>query len=383
MIPLSIPHIGGNEWKYVKDCLDSSWVSSAGSYVNQFEQDLADYVGAPQAVACVNGTSALQLALLAAGVRAEDLVIVPTVTFIAPVNVIKYLGADPLFADCDEFYNIDAQQVLDFLESDTETREGETYDKETGRRISALIPVHVFGHAARLGRLVDACRLRGIVLIEDATESLGTRYVDGPLAGSHTGLVGDLGCFSFNGNKVITTGGGGMVVTRSAPMADRIRYLSTQAKDDPLRYVHDEVGFNMRLTNVQAAIGVAQLEQLPRFLARRREIRRLYGELLAGIPGLELADGPAYADNNNWLLAVRIQAEEYGENVESLMSRLAAAQIETRPLWQPNHLQKPFAGCRCLGARNSMTLWKETLNIPSSVGLSDADIGRVAGALRR
>jgi len=229
-IPLSVPHLAGNEWTYVKECLDGGWVSSAGPFVTRFERELAAYVGAAHAVACVNGTAALHVALRLAGVEENDEVLVPTLTFIASVNAICYQGARPVFMDCDEYYNLDVDKVARFLNEHTDFSGGYTVNRTTGRRIKAIVPVHVFGNAARLEPLVRLCRERNIRIIEDATESLGTRYNADYLGGAHTGTVGDFGCFSFNGNKIITTGGGGMLVTNDAEAAERARYLTTQAR---------------------------------------------------------------------------------------------------------------------------------------------------------
>ena len=209
MIPLSVPCIRGHEWDYVKECLDTEWVSSAGSYVERFENDFRSITGAAHAVACVNGTAALQVALRLVGLQPGDEVIVPTVTFIATVNAVKYLGGEPVFMDCDEYYNIDVAKTVEFLEEETESRHGSTFSRSTGRRIAAIVPVHVFGNAARLQDLVAVCEERNIKMVEDAAESLGTFYSTPGLDGRHTGTVGDIGCFSFNGNKVVTTGGGG------------------------------------------------------------------------------------------------------------------------------------------------------------------------------
>ena len=278
-IPLSSPNLNGNELKYVKECLDTEWVSSAGKYVELFEQKVSEYTGARYAIACVNGTSALQLSLLLAGVNENDEVIVPTLTFIATVNAIVYNRAKPLFMDADNFCNIDKDKTIEFIKNETLMKNGYTFNKKTKKRISAIIPVHVWGNAANLDELVLLCKERNIKIVEDASESLGTNYINGSLKGKHTGVIGELGCLSFNGNKIITTGGGGMILTNDAKLASKARYLSTQAKDDEVRYVHNQVGYNFRLTNVQAAIGVAQMEQLPKFLDRKREIYSKYKRL--------------------------------------------------------------------------------------------------------
>lgn len=382
MIPLSVPCLKGNEWKYVKECLDTEWVSTAGKYVETFEKDFAAFVGSRHAVACVNGTAALQVALRIVGVCAGDEVIVPTLTFIATVNAVTYLGAEPVFMDCDEYYNIDVRKTAEFLEQETEFRDGSTWSRVTGRRIAAIVPVHVFGNAAGMSELVALCRERNIKVVEDSTESLGTVYCSGELDGKHTGTVGDMGCFSFNGNKIITTGGGGMIVTDVPEYAERARYLTTQAKDDEVRYVHNEVGYNFRLTNVQAAIGVAQLELLPEFLEAKRANYLAYKERIDRIDGLILAETPAYARNNHWMYALQIDPAVYGKDREQLMEYLKGEGVQTRPVWYLNHLQVPFRECRNYRIEKAFQLLEATLSIPCSANLSESDIDFVADRLR-
>jgi len=382
-IPLSAPCIDGNEWTYVKDCLDTGWVSSAGRYVERFEEAVRDYTGAGHAVACINGTAALHIALIICGVRPGDEVIVPTVTFIAPVNTVRYAGAFPLFMDCDEYYNIDTDKVMEFILKDTRFSDGATYNARTGRRIAALLPVHVFGNAARLQDISALCRQRRIPVIEDATESLGTWYTDSSGGRKrHTGLVGRIGCISFNGNKIITTGGGGMIVTDSTVLARRARYLTTQAKDDELYYVHKEVGYNYRMSNVNAAIGVAQLEKLPRYLAVKRANYVLYQELLTDMEDLCLAGVPPYAENNLWMYALQIGDSSRGKSRDRIIDTLQGHGVETRPLWYPNHLQKPYRQCQAYRIEKAMGMWRKTLNIPCSVDLSPEKVTRVVEELR-
>lgn len=382
MIPLSVPSLKGNELKYVKECLDTEWVSSAGTYVERFESDLASFVGAPQAVACVNGTAALHVALVILGVRPGDEVLVPTLTFIATINAVRYVGAEPVFMDCDDFYNVDVEKIVEFLAKETEFRNGNTYNKSTGRRIAAIIPVHVFGNAVMLHSIVDLCRERNIRIVEDATESLGTYYLNPELQGRHTGTVGDIGCFSFNGNKIITTGGGGMLVTSSAQYAEKARYLTTQAKDDEVRYVHNEIGFNFRLTNIQAAIGVAQLECLPNFLERKRSIYATYKEKACLIEGVSIADVPAYAKNNHWMVALQIDIGRYGRSREEIMGFLKSHGIQTRPVWYLNHLQVPYRTCQSYRIEKAVILLEKTLCVPCSVNLTEGDIDCVISNLR-
>ena len=277
-IPLCVPTLKGDEWKYVKECIDTEWVSSAGKYVDLFEQNISEYTGSKYAVACVNGTSAIQVSLRLAGVLPGDEVIVPTLTFIAPINAIAYNNASPVFMDADNFYNLDAGKTISFINNETVFKDGFTYNKSTNVKVAALLPVHVWGNACWLDELTELCRERNIAIVEDASESLGTFYKEGKYKGKHTGTIGKLGCLSFNGNKIITTGGGGMILTDDEKLAEKAKYLTTQAKDDPVRYIHHEIGHNFRLTNVQAALGVAQLEQLSGFLDRKRDIYRQYVE---------------------------------------------------------------------------------------------------------
>jgi aminotransferase in exopolysaccharide biosynthesis len=383
VIPLSVPCIRGNAWEYVKDCLDTEWVSSAGKYVDRFEEVFAAFVGARRAVACVNGTAALQVALRLAGVRAGDAVLVPTVTFIAPVNAVRYLGAEPIFLDCDGYYNLDEEQAVEFLQAQCDRRDGGVFDRASGRRIGAVVPVHVFGNAVRLERLAEACAALGIPVVEDATESLGTRYTAGALAGRHTGTLGTLGCFSFNGNKIITCGGGGMIVTDDDALADRARYLTTQAKDDEVRFLHGDVGYNYRLTNLQAALGVSQMELLPSFLETKRGHYAAYRSALSGVAGLHVADVPPYASNNCWMIPLQVDARAYGRDRDATMARLAQRGIQTRPLWQLNHLQAPYVGCRTWNIERAPRLLESTINVPCSVGLRAEELQAVIDALKQ
>ena len=393
VIPLSVPSIQGNEWKYIKECLDTEWVSSAGKYVELFEDKICEFTGVQHAVACVNGTSALQLALQIAGVRPGDEVIVPTLTFIAPVNAVRYLNAEPVFMDADDYYNIDVDKVIKFLKEETELVNSKlmqddrinkapiTINKKTGSRIAAVIPVHVFGNAVNLEKLMPICKDRNIKIIEDATESLGTFYTQGELKGKHTGTIGDIGCYSFNGNKIITTGGGGMIVTDNEEYAQKARYLTTQAKDDDVRYIHNEIGYNFRLTNIQAAMGVAQLEQLPEYLKIKNKNYQTYKKEIDKIPGLHLSASPGYADNNCWMYALQIDKSIYGKDREQLMDCLTENKIQTRPVWHLNHLQKPHRSCQNYQIEKASVLMEKTINIPCSVNLLESQIDKIVGYL--
>lgn len=373
-IPLSVPSIKGNEWKYIKECLDTEWVSSAGKYVDLFEQKIAEYAGTKYAVACVNGTAALQVALQIAGVKPDDEVIVPTLTFISPVNVVRYCNAEPIFMDADDFYNIDAEKTIKFIQEETFFKEGFTFNKKTSRRISAIIPVHAFGNAVDLEKLIPICKERNIKIIEDATESIGTYYNRGNLKARYTGTIGDIGCYSFNGNKIITTGGGGMIVTNSEEYSDRARYLTKQAKDDPVRYIHNNIGYNFRLTNIQAAMGVAQLEELAEYIEIKKRNYQLYKNEIDKIPGLHLAETPDYSENNYWMYALQIDKKVYGRDREQVMAYLSKNKVQSRPIWYLNHLQRPYKDCQTYKIEKAFDLLEKTLNIPCSVNLNLNDI---------
>lgn len=381
-IPLAVPSIRGNEWIYVKDCLDTEWVSSAGKYVTEFENHFSKYVGARCAVACLNGTAALHISLIIVGVAPGDEVIVPTITFIAPVNAVRYVGGTPVFMDCDEFCNIDPEKTIKFIKNETIYKDGFTYNKSTNRKICAIVPVHIYGNAVRMQDLLNTCKERNIRIVEDATESLGTFYINSHLASKHTGTIGDIGCFSFNGNKVITTGCGGMIVTNDGAYAERAKYLTTQAKDDGARWIHNEIGYNFRLSNIQAALGVAQLEKLPEYLEIKRTNYQIYKNEIDKIPGLHLADMPAYSMNNCWMYPVQIDKDIYGKDREGLMSYLADHKIETRPIWYLNHLQKPYRDCQSYRIERAFQMWERTLNIPCSVNIRKEEIERVINELK-
>jgi len=373
MIPLSAPSLKGNELKYVQECLDTEWISSVGHYVDQFERDIADYLGARYAIACVNGTAALHISLLLAGVQPKDEVIVPTVTFIAPVNTVKYLGAQPVFMDCDSHCTLDTDKLKDFIETECEFAQGNTLNRKTGKRIAAIIPVHVFGTPVNMDPLLELAEKFNITVIEDATESLGSNYKE-----KKTGTLGKLGCLSFNGNKIITTGAGGMIVTDDENMAKRARYLITQAKEEGMEYIHNEVGHNYRLANVLAAIGVAQLETVDTYVAIKRKNFNIYKTLLSDT-SYTLLDDPHYAQSNKWFYAVLCRCRE---ERDLLLEHLNGKGIQARPLWFLNHLQKPYKHCQAYRIDTAPDLYGRLINIPCSVSLRETEIREVVEAMK-
>ena len=365
-IPLSVPEIRGNEWKYVKECLDTNWVSSVGSYVDRFEKMVAEQAGTKYAIATVNGTAALHIALLLAGVQADDEVVVPTLTFIAPANAIRYVGAWPVFIDAEpRYWQIDPPGVVDFLEEGCRWDGQVLCNRRTGRRVRAILPVHILGHPADLDPILAVAAKYSLPVIEDATEGLGARY-----RGKSLGGVGHVGCFSFNGNKIITTGGGGMLVTNNAEWAARARYLTTQAKDDPIEYVHNAVGYNYRLTNLLAAMGCAQMEQLDTFVEAKRQIATRYRESLVSLPGIRLPEEAEWAFSTFWMYTVLIDEKKSGVDSRELLRQLGARKIQARPLWQPIHRSPAHNPSGSPSCPNSDALYGQAISLPCSVGLT-------------
>jgi len=382
-IPLSIPVVSGNEQEYVAECLDAAWLSTAGAFITRFEDAICAFTGSKFAVACQSGTAAIHVMLRVAGVDRDDEVIVPALTFIATVNPVAYLGAHPVFVDCDDFMNMDPDSVAAFLEDECErAADGRIVNRATGRRVAAIVPVHVFGNPCAIEPLEALAREWGLPLVEDAAESLGASWTDGAFAGRHTGTVGLAGCLSFNGNKIITTGGGGMVITDDEQSARRVRHLTTQAKADPVRFVHDEVGYNYRMTNVQAALGVAQLETLAERIECKHRNHGLYAALLADLPGIEILGTPAGTAPNYWFYSALVEPSVFGMDRERLMSGLAERGIQTRPVWQLNNRQEPYLQERSCATPRAQWFWDRVLNLPCTHTLSVGDIEFVCGAIR-
>ena len=377
IIPLCVPELGGNEWKYVKESLDTNWVSSAGPFVERFENMVADYVGTRHAIATVNGTAALHIALIVAGIEPDDEILLPTLTFIAPANAVRYAGAWPVFIDVEpEHWQLDPQRINDFISKECQWRDGKLINSITGRRVRGIMPVDILGHPCDIDALLDISRKFDLVMVEDATESLGAKYKQQPI-----GSCSDVACFSFNGNKIITTGGGGMIVTNKSDWAERARYLTTQAKDDPIEYVHNEIGYNYRLTNLQAALGCAQLEQLPDFVSARRRIAQRYTDALSAVPGISCPQEAPWAMSTYWLYTILVDAQVYGIDSRALLKYLGQENIQARPLWQPMHRSKAHAGSHSFRIEVADRIHRSALSLPSSTGLSERDLNLVVAAV--
>lgn len=379
-IPLSVPNLGGNEAKYVSHAVETEWVSTVGSYVSDFEQSLAGYVQAEGAVACQSGTAGLHVALLTCGVKADNMVIVPTLTFIATVNPVRYIGAEPAFMDCDDSLCMDPEKLEQFCAEECEFRSETLYHKETGRRVAAVMVVHIFGNMADMERILEIAGQYHLTVIEDATEALGTRYTQGRLKGKFAGTLGDMGVYSFNGNKIITTGGGGMIVSATPERLAHAKHLTTQAKSDELYYTHDEVGYNYRLTNLQAAMGLAQMEQLEQFIAVKEKNYQIYKDGLKGLP-LELLRFRDGTRSNRWFYGLYCK-EEYPQTRDTLISRLLEMGVQTRPIWGLIHHQLPYQGSIAYRIEKALDFWQHVVNIPCSSNLSEEDANYVLECLR-
>ncbi len=376
-IPLCVPEIRGNEWAYVKECLDTNWISSVGAYVTRFEEEMAAYLGLRRAIAVVNGTAGLHIALQVSGVQPDQEVLVPALTFVAPANAVRYCHAWPVFMDVQkDTWQMDVAKVIEFVEQGCTYRGGKLINNTSGRRIKALLPVHILGHPVDMDPLLELARKYDLALIEDATESLGARY-----KGRMVGSMGDVAVLSFNGNKLISTGGGGMIVTNDDRLADYARYLTTQAKDDPLEYIHDEIGYNYRLTNVLAALGVAQLEQIDEYITTKRRIAARYSDGLANVPGLTLPSQADWAFHAFWLYTLLVEQGKYGTDSRTLLRALGERNIQTRPLWHPIHTLKPYRDCQAYRVEVATWLYERALSLPCSVGLPPQDQDVVIGAV--
>ena len=382
-IPLSVPNFGPEEAARADEAIRSGWVSTSGARVGEFEGQLAAYVGMPRAVAANAGSSALHLAALAAGIGPGQEVIVPTLTFIAAVSPLtRYVGAEPVFIGCDDSLCIDPDAVEDFCANRCTLKADGLYNDRTGARVAALEVVHVFGNMADMPRLLDIARRYRLTLIEDATEALGTRYSAGPMAGRYAGTMGDAGCYSFNGNKIITTGAGGMLVSNHPDWAEHAKHLSTQAKADELQFLHDEVGYNYRMTNVQASLGLAQLARLEDFIAVKQARYDQYRRALDGVRGLRILpfrDEEGTVRSNHWFFSLDLRGA--GLDRDRFIAGLQARNIQTRPVWALIHEQADYPKNEAYALDKALGYRAGIVNLPCSTNLTEADCDRVIEAV--
>ena len=372
-IALSLPNIAGNEWKYVKDCLDTGWISSVGSYVTQFEQMVADFAGAKYGVAAVNGTAALHISLLLSGVKQHDYVILPNLTFVASANSIKYLGADPLLIDADpNLWQMDLDLLEEFLENETDEKDGYLFYIKDGRRIGAIMPVHILGNMCDMDRFLSIVKKYPLPIVEDATEALGTTY-----KGVSAGKFSPLACFSFNGNKIISTGGGGVIVTDDEALAKHAKHLTTTAKASADEYYHDEVGYNYRLVNVLAAIGVGQMELLPSFIKRKKECVAFYKKELTGVADIRFQQELPGVETNGWLFTIQTDKQQ------QLLDHLNKNKILSRRFWMPMNKLPMYKDCVYVQKKdNSDYIYNTCLSIPSSTSITDEELTIVVDEIK-
>lgn len=380
-IPLSIPNFEGNEKKYVDDAINQGWVSTGGAYITKLEQDIAKFLHTENVAACQSGTSALHLSLVEAGVKPGDVVIVPPLTFIAAVNPVKYQFATPVFVDCDDSFCIDPIKLCSFCEEECEW-DG-TVLMYKGSIVKALIVVHVFGNMADMESIMDIADKFNLKVIEDATEALGTRYTKGKYKNKYAGTIGHFGTFSFNGNKIITTGGGGAVTANNPKIVDHIRFLSTQAKTDPHYYIHDEIGYNYRMTNLQAALGVAQMEKLSEFIKRKQKNFEQYKNEFEGFEFGTLMSFRDGTDSNKWFYSINIDRTRISTSMRKIIMSLRDRGIETRAIWGLINEQKPYEREATYKLEKAPYYASRILNIPSSTQILEEEIKYVADEVKQ
>jgi perosamine synthetase len=366
-IALHEPEFRGAEWDYVKECLDSGWVSSVGKFVDRFEVDLAAFTGAHHVVAIVNGTAALHLCLKLAGVDRGDEVLLPTLTFIATANSVSYCGASPHFCDVEDLtLGLDARKLDSHLRKIAQVRNGECFNRESGARIKAVVPMHTFGHPVDLDNLMEVANRYALTVVEDAAESLGSLYKS-----RHTGTIGKLGALSFNGNKIVTTGGGGAILTNDEKLAKAAKHLSTTARvSHKWSFLHDEIGFNYRMPNLNAALGVAQLERISDTVNRKRSLASAYRQAFDSVKGIEVFEEPPFARSNYWLNAITVD-DESGMERDRLLQALNEDGLMARPAWTLMHRLPMYSACPRMDLSNAESLERRLVNLPSSAALAD------------
>lgn len=384
VIYLSVPNLGKeNILRNLSECLDSGWVSTGGRFISEFEDKIAKYVGVKEAVGVQSGTAGLHTALRVLGVKRDEEVIAPTLTFIAVVNPITYLGAQPVFIDCDDTFCIDPIKLEKFCREECEVIEGKLYNKKTKKQIKVIVVVHVFGNMADMEKIMDIAQKYNLKVLEDSTEALGTYYTSGRYTGKFAGTIGDIGVYSFNANKIITTGGGGMVVSNNQELLDKVRFLSVQAKTDPLYFIHDEIGYNYRMLNLQAALGTEQIDQLEDFINIKIRNYKRYKEAIEKIEGLELMPFNDNIRSNHWFYSLLVDKEKYGLNKDELLMKLNGENIQSRPIWGLIHQQKPYLNNEAYEMEKSLYYIDRILNIPCSTNLTEEEVDVVLEKLMR
>lgn len=372
MIPLSVPNFEGNEKKYANEAIDATWVSTGGAYITELEKKIASFLNVENVAACQSGTAAIHLGLREAGVLPGDAVIVPTLTFIAAVNPVKYQFAEPIFMDADDSLCMNPIKLREFCENECEFKDGKLFFNE--HHVKAIVVVHVFGNMVDMEAIMDVAEKYNLKVIEDATEALGTKFTTGRYAGKFAGTIGDFGAYSFNGNKIITTGGGGALTAKNPRDVDHLRYISTQAKDDPHYYIHNEVGFNYRMTNLQAALGVAQMEELPEFIKRKQKNHEEYNRLFGGYELGYILPYREGTESNKWLYSFVIDRTKVKAPMREIITALEKRKVQTRAIWGLINEQKPYQGAYAYKIEKAKYYSERVLNIPCSTNITDDEI---------
>ena len=383
-IPLSVPNLNKKEiLKNLEECLESGWVSTGGKFIPEFEDKVKKYMKTKYAAGVQSGTAGLHLSLQVLGAQRDEEVIVPTLTFIAAVNPVTYLGANPIFIDCDDSLCMDPIKLEKFCSEECDFIDGILVNKKTKRKIKVLVIVHVFGNMADMEKIIDIAKKYNLKVLEDATEALGTYYTEGRYKGKFAGTIGDLGVLSFNANKIITTGGGGMVVGDNYDLVEKVRFLSSQAKKDPLYFIHDEIGYNYRMLNLQAALGTSQIDELESFIETKTKNYYLYKEAINKIEGLQLLTFRKGIRPNYWFYSLIVDEETYGLNKDELLRKLVSENIQTRPIWGLIHQQKPYQEYEAYKMEKALWYYERVLNIPCSSNLTEEEVEIVISKLKK
>ena len=377
MINLSVPNLSMDILDNLKECLESGWVSTGGRFIPEFETKVKNYMKTKFAAGVQSGTAGLHMSLQVLGVQRDEEVFVPTLTFIAAVNPTTYLGASPIFIDCDDSLCMDPLKLEKFCSEECDFKEGVLVNKKTNKKIRALVIVHVFGNMADMEKIMDIAKKYNLRVLEDATEALGTYYTEGRYKGKYAGTIGDIGVLSFNANKIITTGGGGMVVGDNEELVEKVRFLSSQAKKDTLYFIHDEIGYNYHMLNLQAALGTSQIDQLESFIETKIKNYEIYKEELEKIEGLEILPFVEGIRANHWFYSLKIDKEKYGIGRDELLQKLVDAGIQTRPIWGLIHQQKPYSTCQSYEIEKALYYYDRILNLPCSSNLTEKEVYQV------
>jgi len=377
MINLSVPNLSMDILENLKECLESGWVSTGGRFIPEFETKVKNYMKTKFAAGVQSGTAGLHMSLQVLGVQRDEEVFVPTLTFIAAVNPTTYLGASPIFIDCNDSLCMDPLKLEKFCSEECDFKEGVLVNKKTNKKIRALVIVHIFGNMADMEKIMDIAKKYNLKVLEDATEALGTYYTEGKYKGKYAGTIGDIGVLSFNANKIITTGGGGMVVGDNEELVEKVRFLSSQAKKDTLYFIHDEIGYNYRMLNLQAALGTSQIDQLESFIETKIKNYKIYKEELEKIEGLEILPFVEGIRANHWFYSLKIDKEKYGIGRDELLQKLVDAGIQTRPIWGLIHQQKPYSTCQSYEIEKALYYYDRILNLPCSSNLTEKEVYQV------